>query len=363
MPLIPGYFDGGGYKFPNGHYRPTSRTPVTHPYAADSVWNIGFGTNTVFEGNTGRTAKLLTSGYGRNINGNNSGGIWSVQAVEASVTDPLITLTTTQAPTGTYSDLFRAPASINPDGTGDGWWTILQPDGTYFDVYRLKRTGATTFEGLYYYSSSATGYAYLGGTRASNIPLRVGAMHHYEFDRVAKGGHFGHALAASLPYPILKTLPDATDGKLVAVNGSGQGYIWPSHGADSSAVYGNPTDAIAMGSWWGIPGSVDIKSLGLGTWGYELAYTLQNYGMCVLAATDDIVALYATPEVEIQRPSELADMRSAWASSVLFPLLRRVTGTNNPPSTTWNAPQPPTNELSYVLGGSPRRVPAPPAFV
>jgi hypothetical protein len=127
-------------------------------------------------------------------------------------------------------------------------------------------------------------------------------------------------------------------------------------------VYGDPTVGgvnvgIAMGSWWGIPPSVDIGSLGLTPAGLELAYTLQNYGMFVSAVGSGAI-LYATPEVEILYGAGLAAMRGDWAN--LFPRVRRLLRTNNPPSVTWNAPVPSGSEGAYILGGGTRSVSTPP---
>jgi len=148
------------------------------------------------------------------------------------------------------------------------------------------------------------------------------------------------------------------------------GYVWPAHSADASTMYGDPTDAsganvgVAMGSWWGIPASVDAPALaatlGLTDMGVELLYTLQHYGM-MLTAVGLGHLLYAEPDVYSEYPNELADLTADWVK--LFPHIRRLVSSNNPPGVSWAHPTPPSDELDFVLGGGTRTVPTAPVFV
>lgn len=42
-------------------------------------------------------------------------------------------------------------------------------------------------------------------------------------------------LAMSIPTHMLKKTPDSSDGLAGGPNGSGQGWVWPAHGADNAA--------------------------------------------------------------------------------------------------------------------------------
>ncbi|GAA4122604.1 hypothetical protein GCM10022215_28560 [Nocardioides fonticola] len=94
------------------------------------------------------------------------------------------------------------PADVDPDPRYDGWFTVLDDDGTTaYDLWRARREddGTLSYQYLRTWDLSGPGYGEPGQTsaRGSGLPLAAGLIRPGEL----QNGLIDHALAISVPGP------------------------------------------------------------------------------------------------------------------------------------------------------------------
>ncbi|MEY1677228.1 hypothetical protein AB4Z55_23940 [Gordonia sp. ABKF26] len=268
------------------------RTTDSQPFAADSIWNTARGDGCTFESAADpATANLLTAtpvlndftnGYGFNID-------------VASPTDPL--------GTGTYpggSFTHRMPRNARIATGTDASMRII--DGIYaYDYWHTTKVDDVTYTADFITRTDLRGSGRNAGTRAARFPTAGGLIRTHE---VAKG-HIPHALCMSIPLSCLK-----------------RGFVWPAAAEDANDGAHVYSGQVPMGSFFSIPTSVNVSTLGLSPEGLALARSLQDYGVYIGDASGS-AALSVEGEAMRLIPAAVDRMRADWTA--LFPMLRRVT--------------------------------------
>lgn len=292
-----------------------TRDARQEPFASDSIWNTALGTGAIFESSTDtKTANLLTGASGAYINA----GFYSVPINIATPDDHVATVTWPNGGTSTH----RIPAAVEIAIGTDGSSTIIDGD-TAHDYYQMVKVSNTAYTAQYGTSYSLLGSGVGSGLRASRFGAIGGMIRQGELTNIP------HALIVALSPAQLKS-----------------GWVWPATLEDEDANnLSDPehyTGQIPMGTLIGIPGTVDLTTLGLSTEGLACARAFQDYGGYVGDRGAANWVLWAEPDLETT--PGLARMR-ADLDDIIWPLLRVVTNSTS----------------STVGGGGTRRQPTKPA--
>lgn len=191
-------------------------------------------------------------------------GDWSLSgdynhaAYLAASTDHLVTVTCT-AYCGVASASFAIPSSARAAGGNDGHMTIVEPDGTEWDMYQAgSYAGQAAFSVTGLYRTSILGSGQIpGGGATSGAALVAGAIRSDELAR----GVIPHALFASTN----------------CVSGS---YVYP--GGSQAAVCTSGTGPPLGARLQLTLSDSQINSLGLPAWEAAILHAMHDYGVYVL---------------------------------------------------------------------------------
>jgi hypothetical protein len=273
------------------------RTTAQQPFASDSIWNTPVGSAAIYESSSSTaTASLLASSPAINDTLNGYGFYINV----AMPSDPLGTGSYTDSTSGTtYTFTHRMPyQAVISSGTDKSMRII---DGRFaYDYWKATKVNDLTYSASYISQTDLLGSGIGSGTRAAKWPTAGGLVRTYELVSC----YIPHALAMSIPAAALK-----------------RGFVWPALSEDALTV--TYSGEVPMGSFFAIPSTIDITTLGLSPEGYALAECLQNYG-AYIGDQSGSAAIFVEGEAALTVRPALERMRTDW-TAMLFPLLRRVT--------------------------------------
>tara|TARA_B100001245_G_scaffold236497_1_gene227773 strand:- start:5825 stop:7720 length:1896 start_codon:yes stop_codon:yes gene_type:complete len=270
------------------------RSTDTQPFAADSIWNTPIGNGCVYEtAGDAATADFLAAtpvindtlnGYGFYLNITRPG-------------DPIGTGTYTNNGTP-ISFTHRIPYDPVISTGSDGSMRII--DGRWaYDYWKTVKVDDVTYTADFITRTDLLGTGRNAGTRAARFPTSGGLIRSHELSKY----YIPHALCISIP-------PEALL----------RGFVWPAAAEDAGTV--TYSGNVPMGSFFAIPPSVDITTLGLTQEGYALAEAMQNYGVYVGDSSESAAISVDGEAAVVMRPA-LERMRTDW--STIFAQLRRVT--------------------------------------
>ncbi|MGV9001920.1 MAG: hypothetical protein ACOH18_03100 [Candidatus Saccharimonadaceae bacterium] len=300
---------------------PGYRMPFDQPYAADAPHNVPIATTATYEAASDtKTQWLRTRGTSGTINYTS----WSINIGQASVSDPLATITNKTTGAVLVANV-RIPAGFQPP-LGSGSYTpdaasvIVDPNGyTAYELYKFEKFSDTDWRATRLIIQDLRASGITSGVRASGMSLALGLIRKKEL----QDGAIHHALAFSMPESGLKLTPTSADGEL-SPNGKA---VWPANQQDTqvpgSLEYIGP---IPMGSYFAIPSAVNVETMGLSGAALYVTRAAQQYGVYVSDRSSSI-AIYTEPST---LSADATAMRTAWRD-VIMPNLRRVT--NNTSST------------------------------
>ncbi|QEM41557.1 hypothetical protein SEA_FORZA_90 [Gordonia phage Forza] len=277
------------------------RTTDSQPFAANSIWNTPIGLSSTFETQaSAATASFLAATPAINDTLNGYGFYNNI----ARPTDPLCTATYTSNGT-TYTFKFRCP--YDPViSTGTDLSMRVIDGGRAIDLWKTVKTGLYSFTADFITETDLTGSGRNAGTRAARFPTAGGLIRAHELGKC----YIPHALCISIPGTSLK-----------------RGFVWPAAAEDAVGV--TYSGEVPMGSFFAIPSSVDINSLGLSQEGLALAKCLQDYGMYV-GDQSGSAAISVDGEAAVSMRAALERMRTDWTTTI-FQQLRRVTNVGTTP--------------------------------
>lgn len=288
------------------------------PFASTSVWKLGVATAATFAsaGDARNTAIHTTGADG-------SGQVWvnsstfSHPIATATNSDPLATVTDVQHG-GSWSE--RIPATARIAAGTDQHMHVITPDGLavqeHFSVTRNSTTSYSVHRRVQV-DLRSTGIGPNNGVRAYGGSAIAGLIRGWEVNSAHPRytGAIRHALAIALrPSQLFD-------------NGSGGGFVWPAteQDADSATTY---TGVVPMGSYFAIPPTVDLTTLGLQTTqGMMLAKAAQDYG-CYVTDRSSTQAFYCEDDAgpaQAFATAALGAGSSAHDPRVVFNALRVVT--------------------------------------
>ncbi|QDM55909.1 hypothetical protein SEA_TRAX_22 [Gordonia phage Trax] len=272
------------------------RTTDSQPFAADSIWNTPIGDGCSYEAaGAAATASFLAGTPAINDGLNGYGFTLNI----ARPTDPLVTATYTPSGGSPITFTFRCP--YDPViSTGTDLSMRVIDAGRAIDLWKTVKVNDYTYTADFITSTDLLGTGRNAGTRAARWPTAGGLIRQHEIAKC----YIPHAIAVSIPGTSLK-----------------RGFVWPASAEDASGV--TYSGEVPMGSFFAIPPSVDIGSLGLSSEGFALAKCLQDYGAYV-GDQSGSVAISAEGDAAVNMRPALERMRTDWTAT-LFPLLRRVT--------------------------------------
>lgn len=275
------------------------------PFDPTSVWRLGIATGATFAaaGDTRNTAMHNTGADGSGLAWMNSDS-YSHPVNYASVTDPLATVTDT-VNGGSWTD--RIPAAARIAAGTDAHMHVVSPDrrvvteyfattrvsSTAYNVGRrqvvnLRGVGIGPQNGCRAYGGSAIGGLIRGWEVDPTHPSYTGAIKHplacalrgvqLFMDTANYGGTQGYYTSGTLD---VTKYPGWPVGTPAAGFMRQTGYVWPASEQDWASP-SNYSGTIPMGSYFAIPGTVDLTTLGLHTsQGMMLAKAAQDYGVYV----------------------------------------------------------------------------------
>ncbi len=249
---------------------PTSRDPVSWPFAADSPWNTPIGSGAQFAAVQPGGLDLTTG----------------IMVVSARLSHPIFRETTTDAPVELLLTGQSAPLA-----------TLRLPDAalaatvTSRNLHLIAADGFTLYE--VFGAQRSTGRVLTGNNikrhdlRGSGVPPDFAS---------AKGSGLtpfaGSLTRAELNGPIRRVIGFVAPLEAIAAKADGTAHVWPAGRSPANnpalpskmAARGN----VHLGSLLAIPASVDLATLGVGSSGpaFEIARALQDYGIYVKDAFD-----------------------------------------------------------------------------
>lgn len=331
---------------------PAGTVDDLEPFATTSVWRLGVAQSATFAATDDARNTAM-----HNTGADGSGKVWvnfdiySHPISYASDSDPLATVTDTDD-----GQVFqeRIPATARIAAGTDAHMHIVTPDKQYvqehFAVERQSPTAYTTLRRLQV-PLAGPGIGPQNGTRAYGGSAIGGLIRSWEVDPTHPRytGVIRHALACSLRNEQLYVNTALFDSYYYYSSGTldparhpgwpaGQsavgfmrqpGYVWPATEQDwGSADYGGP---IPMGSYFAIPGTVNLATLGLqSSQGMMLAKAAQDYGVYVTDRSGS-QAFYceddgAGPANTFARAVTGGESYSGHDARVVFNALRLVSG-------------------------------------
>lgn len=325
-----------------------TRQAYLWPFAIDAAFNVPISSAATYESSVSpKTATWLgmfpTLGQ---VNGGAGG--FSIQPALGTTSDPLATVT--HPTTGAVYGTWRIPATMTPPTGTDKSCSVVQPDGTVVDFYKMVKVSDTHWTSTSVEWQAITGDGISAGVRASDLCNLNGLIRSWEINAVLGGDTrlCRHALAVAIPKESL--------------GGTSPYYVEPASAIDNQTnvpyQLKNQAGGIEMGSLFAIPDSTVLTSIpGLSaTWGLPLARTLQEYGAYI---TDQSV--YAAIFVEPNVSSTICDaIKADW--KILAQYCRRVSSTNTVGA--WGGGSAPrlASDAPALAGASASSAPTPSGF-
>ncbi len=183
---------------------PTQPAPASHPrlFAASSLWNTDKSSQSLTFA-TGADKLLSSLSYGLN------NGAFSRPVYFATANDPLVTFRLGAGwgfPAATVQ--IRLPSGARQASGSDAVMSVLQPDGTLFDLYGVSGGGTSWSAQFYGRSNGITGSGFgnpqtlqAAGTTAIGSPQAGGVILARDIDAVNGGAlDFGHAISMAFDY-------------------------------------------------------------------------------------------------------------------------------------------------------------------
>jgi hypothetical protein len=246
-----------------------TRDPSTIPFASDSVWNIGIGSNAIWSADGEPDAQQL-----HQLNGAIDTAAWGQPIYFGTASDPLVTVTDTDSLFPVPPQQIHIPIGAQP-AAGSGGFTDAHM--SFYDATQPGKLwsywGASFNNGADVTGGITAGLGGVWDTTGDGVTNTVSPGSDYDYaagvitDYDMSIGAIDHAVRIAISTDALKS-PGAnwTDN-----------IPWPNTHEDyyGSQMY---TGNIVAGSTFGIPASVDLNSLGLSAGGMMLAKALQQYG-------------------------------------------------------------------------------------
>lgn len=288
--------------------------PSLLPFAATSPWRLGIASAATFaaSGDTRNTAIHNTGADG-------SGQVWvnsstfSHPISFATNSDPLATVTDVEHG-GSWSE--RIPAIARIAGGADQHMHVITPGGLAAQEHYLVTRNSTTSYSVHRRAQvdlTGSGIGPNNGVRAYGGSAIAGLIR--AFDVTA--GVIRHPLAIALRHDQMFD------------NGTGGGFVWPATEQDgnSASTY---TGTIPMGSYFAIPPTVNLATLGLQTsQGMMLAKAAQDYG-CYVVDSSSAAVFFCEDDAGVAAAFATAVLGggsfSAHDPRVVFNALRVVSG-------------------------------------
>lgn len=282
----------------------TKRAPSDQPFSNTSVWNIGIGSGATWGAATDTDVKQLVA-----LTGNVLAATNGQPAFLGAPSDPLVTITCTDATFPVPNQFVHVPLGSVPSAGADGWmnfFDLSQPTRLWSYAGCKLTNGADVTGGITAAKGGVWDCSGDGVANAinpgSDYNFLVGTVTDYDLQI----GAIQHALRFSLGVNTLKS-PGATWTANIP---------WPGTHEDLNGPTAY-TGQITYGCTIGIPASVILPSLTRGgTW---LATALQRYGaICRIGtAANSSLNFYTTPGND--QNQNILDMRSDLPK--LIPLL------------------------------------------
>ena len=269
----------------------TAPEPALLPFAAASPWRLGIAAGATFAPLSDPRNAAITDVAAPGAVWVNSSS-YSHPIAWASTSDPLATVSGAKNTGGPWQSRIPATAKI-ASGT-DKHMHVITPDRKsvleHYAAVRLSETSYTA-KRRHEVSLAGSGIGPQNGTRAYGGSAIGGLIRGWEVDPAHPSytGRIDHPLALAIPRSKLKytgTDPWVGHGPYDALGyGLAKGYVWPASEQDSnsSTTY---SGSIPMGSYFAIPGNVDLSTLGLTTpQALMVAKAAQDYGLYVTDAS------------------------------------------------------------------------------
>lgn len=336
--MIKRYTDGLRWYDPlKGIVRRTkTRDPVLWPFTSTSIWNLPIATGATFEAATDTiTADLISSSYYAYINQPS----YSHPVYVANWNDQWISISDTSF--ASRSSAYRIPANVQSANGSDGHMHVIDPAHTYIDeAIGVGKTSPTAMNCSRHHRIDlyGNGIGPNNGVRAYGGSAIGGLIRDWEIDPTHPNytGKIQHPIAVALdPNQMLYTTGGSGyDG---AGYGTALGYVWPASEQDaaSTSIY---KGHVPMGTYFAIPGSVDVTTIGLGSnQAIMLARAFQDYGGYVTDVTAATTAIY----VQTNAPSEFRNAISNNDLNIIRSKWRTVTNNSvsSPNGGSLNAPR------------------------
>lgn len=270
------------------------RTTDSQPFAADSIWNTPIGQGATFEAaGAAATASFLAATPAINDTLNGYGFYNNI----ARPTDPMCTGSYTPSGGSPITFTHRIPYDPVISTGSDASMRVI--DGRFaYDYWKTVKVTDYSYTADFITRTDLLGSGRNAGTRAARFPTAGGLIRAHELAKC----YIPHALCISIPGTSLK-----------------RGFVWPAAAEDAAEV--TYSGQVPMGSFFAIPPSVDIATLGLSQEGYALAEAMQNYGVYV-GDQSGSAAISVDGEAAVTMRPALERMRTDWTA--IFAQLRRV---------------------------------------
>ena len=353
------------------------------PFASDSPWNLPRGSQATFEKSGPRVTAWLATTFTDKWHSGTPSYFPATLKPEftqpisvASATDPLQTIS--DATHGVVYTI-RMPADVAIAVGSDAHMGLVGTDGLFYESWSTKRLDAThlTSGRLKRVDLAGSGIGPQNGVRAYGGSMIAGQVRAWE----VRAGVVKHAISMVIPWSLLRvdraksgwgyfnpgertndgvTAPGWPTGLDLGGFHKELGYVWPASEQDyASASPDHYTGVFGMGSYFSIPSSVDVTTLGLSPAALVLAHAIQDYGAYIVD-TDGADAGIVIGNVEVDPATQA--FRDALTSGLggqidkLRDAMRPVTNnsSDNPNgapagSTARRLRKPPTHDRGAIL--------------
>jgi hypothetical protein len=269
-----------------------TRDPWLQPYSSYSVWNTSIGSTAQWSVQSDADViDLHHSGYYINA------GMWSYPFYQGATDQAQASFTVTDNTYPIPNVMLNLPAGASPSYPvqgGDHHMVVYSPDKKSIYHFFNCNTVSGGFGCGQSQMDNACGEA-LGG-----YGWGAGVIRAWEL----QAGTINHVLRYALPTSLTKAGTTWTSG-----------LAWPAMRSDYSGPNGLYTGHVLYGTTIGLPGGLNINSMGLTPSGLALAAALQNYG-AIQRDTGGTGGLTFYAEQSTENMSQLADMRNDLAKIV-----------------------------------------------
>jgi hypothetical protein len=292
-----------------------ARDPFLWPFAATNPWNLPIARGAAFEqAADAKTAALTRTDLTVWINQ----WQYSIPVYRAGWNDPTAKIVDRNWSARNGSG--RVPVNAQIAQGTDRNLTVAQPGATtVHEMFSVTKVSDTEYNvGRHEVSDLKTGgFGPRGGVRASGASTLGGLIRDWEINPAHPNytGVIPHAIVIGIDARQLY-YAGGPAGYTTAGYGTSLGYVWPATEQDSNAssVY---KGVIPMGTYFAIPGDVDLTTLGLTPQGLMLARAFQDYGGYAMERTGGVAAYVeagATPDWRqaILDAGDMGRIRAQW---------------------------------------------------